>query len=396
MPRRPILISGAGIAGCTLAWWLLRRGFAPMLVERAPRFRTGGYVIDFWGAGFDVAERMDLIPALRAAGYVFNRLSFVSRTGRLRSSMGGDSLTHALGGRFLSIARGDLATAIYSSIERDAESMFGDFITGIEQAGDRVEATFEHGAPRAFDAVIGADGLHSAVRNIAFGAGAKNERFLGFYAASFLTEGYPVREEGTYLSYAAPRRQITRYSLRDDGTGILFVFRSPHEVPGLLEDPAARKEILRRTFSRDPWVEWPSIEERLEACGDLYFDAMSQIEMPRWSAGRAALVGDAAFCPSLLAGEGSALAMAGAYILAGEIERSEGDYASAFAAYERQFRPFIERRQKAARGFASSFAPETALGLFLRDQVLHLGAIPFVADYITRRMIADRFTLPDY
>ena len=152
---------------------------------------------------------------------------------------------------------------------------------------------------------------------------------------------------------------------------------------------------MRQIFLREPWIEWPEIEKRLDACDDLYFDAVSQISLPRWSLGRSVLVGDAAYCPSLLAGEGAAFGMAGAYILARELERTDGDHTRAFAAYEHHFRPFIERKQKAARAFARSFAPRTSLGLFVRDQVLRLAAIPAIADFLMRRFVADRFVLPD-
>lgn len=134
----------------------------------------------------------------------------------------------------------------------------------------------------------------------------------------------------------------------------------------------------------------------LDAADNLYFDAVSQIELPHWSHGRVALVGDAAYCPSLLAGEGSAFAMAGAYILANELALAAGDYASAFAAYERRFRAFVARKQKAARVFASSFAPGTNLGLLVRDIVLRLGAVPAIGDLLMRRFVIDEFVLPNY
>jgi 2-polyprenyl-6-methoxyphenol hydroxylase-like FAD-dependent oxidoreductase len=198
------------------------------------------------------------------------------------------------------------------------------------------------------------------------------------------------------VSYAAPGRQISRYALREDRSAFLFVFASDEKVADLSRDGGAQKETLRRIFSREPWTEWPEIERRLESCEDLYFDEVSQIAMPSWSLGRSVLVGDAAYCPSLLAGEGSSFAMAGAYILAGELGQCGGDFTSAFAAYERRFRPFIERKQKAARAFASSFAPKTTFGLFLRDQVLRLSAIPAFGDFMMRRFVEDRFALPDY
>ena len=395
MSRQIILISGAGIAGPTIAYWLRKRGFTPVLVERAKQFRTGGYMIDFWAVGFDVAERMGLIPVLRRAGYFINRVEFLAADGAKRSEIGGNLFARVLGERFLSIPRGDLAEAIYSTIANDVETIFDDSITAIREEAEGVEVTFEHGRPRTFDLVIGADGLHSAVRAAVFGPREQFDRYLGYYAASFVTSGYPKRDEHTYLSYAAPGRQISRYALRDDQSAFLFVFERPQKIPELVRDAAAQKKILRQTFSREPWIEWPEIERRLEACDDLYFDPVSQIVLPAWSRGRTALVGDAAFCPSLLAGEGTAFAMAGAYILALELDRAEGDHARAFAAYERSFRPFIEDKQKSARGFASSFAPKTTFGLFVRDQVLRLSAIPGIGDFLMRRFVADRFTLPD-
>lgn len=395
MSRPTILVSGTGIAGPTIAYWLSKRGFAPTLIEQAPHLRQGGYIIDFWGVGFDVAERMGLIPGLREAGYNINRVAFVTKKGRQRSALGHNVLKRSLGDRFLSIQRGDLANAIYRTIEQNVETIFADSVVEIRQRGDGVDVTFERGSPRAFDLVIGADGLRSAVRSAVFGPREKFERYLGYYAASFLTSAYPRRDEHAYLSYAAPGRQITRYALREDRTAFFFVFESQNQIAEAAHDLATQKQILRDTFSREAWIEWPEIESRLEACDDLYFDAVSQITLPRWSEGRTALVGDAAYCPSLLAGEGAAFAMAGAYILAAELDRAGSDYRKAFGAYERRFRPFIERKQKSARAFASSFAPKTSFGLFLRDQVLRLSAIPAVSDFLMRRFVADRFSLPE-
>jgi 2-polyprenyl-6-methoxyphenol hydroxylase-like FAD-dependent oxidoreductase len=353
-------------------------------------------MIDFWAVGFDVAERMGLIPTLRNAGYSINRVAFVTDQGRPRSALGRKALEHALGSRFLSILRGDLARAIYETVQLDVETIFGDSIVEISQVAQGVEVSFERGSPRTVDLVIGADGLNSAVRAAVFGPRQKFERYLGYYAASFVTSGYPQRNEHTYLSYAAPGRQISRYALRDDRTAFFFVFVKQNQFAESPHDPVAQKQILRDTFSREPWIEWPEIERRLESCDDLYFDAVSQIIMPCWSRERTVLIGDAAYCPSLLAGEGAAFAMAGAYIVAAELEHASGAYGCAFAEYERRFRPFIERKQELARGFAASFAPRTSFGLFLRDQVIRLTAIPVIGDFLMRRFLGEDFVLPDY
>ena len=230
MSRQAVLVSGAGIAGTTIAYWLLKRGFVPVLIEHAPRFREGGYIIDFWGVGFDVAERMGLIPVLRTAGYIIDRIEFVTQNSTRRSYLGANVFKRALGERFLSIQRGDLADAIYRTIENGVETIFGDSIVEIRQSGDAVEVTFERGRPRTFDLVIGADGLNSAVRIALFGPRENFERYLGYYAASFITSDYPWRTEHTYLSYAAPGRQISRYALHEGRTAFLLVFESQHKI----------------------------------------------------------------------------------------------------------------------------------------------------------------------
>ncbi|MGH7435537.1 MAG: FAD-binding domain [Polyangiaceae bacterium] len=396
MADAKVLVSGAGIAGPALAYWLVRRGFTPTLIERSPHFRSGGYILDFWGAGFGVAERMGLLPALRKTGYAIERLRYVDEEGRTRAELGADAIRRALRDRYLSVRRGDLARAIYELVEGQVETIFGDSIKTLREDERGVEVSFEHGRTRRFDLVVGCDGLHSVVRALAFGPEEPFEKYLGYFAASFVTKGYPHRDADAYVSYTVPGRQISRYALRDDRTAFFFVW-TPKQRPVIdPRDVEAQKRALVGAFAADTWGECPEVFERLAACDDLYFDAVSQIQLPSWSRGRVALLGDAAFCPSLLAGEGSSLAIAGAYILAGELARAGGDHGAAFAAYERAFRPFIERKQKGARSFASSFAPGTRLGLFARDQLLRLMNVPWLGDWMIRRMAADDFALPEY
>jgi 2-polyprenyl-6-methoxyphenol hydroxylase-like FAD-dependent oxidoreductase len=391
-----VLISGCGIAGPTLAYWLLKTGYQPTIVERASSFREGGYIVDFWGVGYDVAEKMDLIPSLRERGYVNDNVVFVRRDGKVRSSFGGDAIRRALGERFLSIRRGDLAKIVYDCVRDDVETLFGNEVVALTQLSDRVLVTFKSGLSREFDLVIGAGGLHSPVRSLAFPSGNKAERYLGYYAAAFFADGYSRRDERTYLSFAAPGIQASRFALHENRTGFLLVFANDERRPDWERDPETQKAVLRSRFSDAGWREWPEIEKYLLDAQDLYFDAVSQVELPAWSAGRVALVGDAAYCPSLLAGEGSAFAMAGAYILAGELSRAAGEHRVAFPRYESAFRDFIERKQKSARNFAASFTPSTAFGLVVRDTVLHLAAIPFIADALMRSFMTDRYSLPDY
>jgi 2-polyprenyl-6-methoxyphenol hydroxylase-like FAD-dependent oxidoreductase len=395
MNRKSILISGAGIAGPALAYWLRRRGFEPVLIERAAHFRKGGYMIDFWGIGYDVAERMNLIPRLRNIGYFIDCVKFVNDRGGTRSGFDAEILRRALDDRFFSLPRGDLADAIFHTVANKIEAIFDDSITAIREGATGVEIEFEHGHARRFDLVAGCDGLHSAVRRLVWGPGKNFVKYLGYYCASFITTNYPHREEQSYTSYAEAGRQISRYALRGGHTAFLFIFarEQPFEQPPDLE---SAKGILQETFGGDRWRELPEILKRLETCDDLYFDSVSQVHMPDWSKGRIVLAGDAAYCPSLLAGEGAGFALAGAYLLGGELERANGDHLTAFRAYEQRFRPFIERKQEAAQQFASSFTPRTRFGLFVRDLVLRSTSISFVSNWLMRRFVTDQFQLPDY
>jgi 2-polyprenyl-6-methoxyphenol hydroxylase-like FAD-dependent oxidoreductase len=152
---------------------------------------------------------------------------------------------------------------------------------------------------------------------------------------------------------------------------------------------------LRAEFGEAGW-ECPQILEAMESCGEVYFDRVSQVRMSTWSLGRVSLVGDAAFCPSLLAGQGSALAMFGAYILPGELSREADQPQKAFQRYEQQLRPFIAGKQEAAVKFAGSFAPKTRLGIFLRNEITKAFKLPFVAQLAMGPSLMDRIDLPDY
>jgi 2-polyprenyl-6-methoxyphenol hydroxylase-like FAD-dependent oxidoreductase len=241
--------------------------------------------------------------------------------------------------------------------------------------------------------VIAADGLHSVVRNLAFGDELQFEKYLGYCIASFTVPGYTHRDEGAYVGYNVPRRMVARYALRDNRTGFLFVFEQKDKPSLTLHEKSAQQRLLQDLYEGAGW-ECPAILEAMRSCKDFYFDAVSQIRVENWARGRVALVGDAGFCPSLLAGEGSAFAMAGAYLLAGELRNAGDDYQTAFRNYQSQFGPFIQRKQKGARGLAGWFAPKTKIGLFVRNKVTNLMAVPWIANYTMRRMVSDRFALP--
>jgi 2-polyprenyl-6-methoxyphenol hydroxylase-like FAD-dependent oxidoreductase len=232
------------------------------------------------------------------------------------------------------------------------------------------------------------------VRSLLFGANRPFETHLGFKVAAFNAPGYRHRDEGAYVSYCVPGKQIARYALRDDRTGFLFVFRAKRPTAEFMNEEEKRA-LLQETFSGIGW-ECAEILRALDRTPHFYFDDVSQVRMPTWSRGRIALVGDAAFCPSLLAGEGSSLAMAAGYLLAGELKRSGGDGEQAFQRYQELLKPPIDRKQKAATRLGGWFAPKTAFGVFARNAMTGLMKVPLIAHWTFGRMIADQFELPDY
>lgn len=393
--KKTVLISGAGIAGPTLAYWLLRYGYAPTLCERASALRSGGYIVDFWGRGYDVAERMGLIPTIEAAGYRVEEVRFVDAEGRRAGGFPRSAIAGAIGDRFTSLARSDLARALFRSVENDCETIFGDSVAALEPEASGVRAVFGQGDERRFDLVIGADGLHSRVRELAFGPERGFEKYLGYGVAAFEAKGYAPRNDDIYLAHSEPGRQLARFSMRGDRTLFLFVFAAGHFPEIEAHDAAGQKALLRRLFGGDGW-EAPQILDALDATDDLYFDRVSQIRIDSWSKGRIALVGDAAYSVSLLAGQGAALAMTGAYVLAGEIARAQGRPEIAFARYERTLRDYIDGKQQAAERFASSFAPHTRWGIFIRNQLTKLMGIAPIASLVFGRTLVDQLTLPEY
>ena len=390
-----IAINGAGIAGTAIAYWLRQSGHEVLLVEQAPRLRSGGYAIDFWGIGFDIAERMGLIPRILELGYQPKDLRFVDKQGHQRGGFPVAVLARMTKGRFTELRRSDLAAVIYEALDDGVETIFGDSVANIEDDGGRVHIELQRAGPREVDLLIGADGLHSRVRRLRFGPEQDFEVSLGYHVAAFEIEGYRPREELVAVSHAVPGRQITRLSLRDDRTLFLFVFRDEYLSAATPSSEQGRKSALRSAFAGVGW-ERAQILEAMEGAGDIYFDRVSQIRMQHWTTGRTALLGDAAACVSLLAGEGTGLAMAEAYVLAGELHACAGNHAAAFARYQNRLMPFLLRKQEAARGFASSFAPKSRFGIFVRNQATRWLRIPFIANALMGRAVRDDIELPTY
>ena len=390
---KTVLICGAGIAGPTLSFWLKAAGFEPTLIERAPEMRRDGYVIDFWGLGYDIAERMGLIADINRVGYKVRELQIVNDRGRRVAGFGTRLFTELTGGRYVTLPRSELSRLLFEKVRNGAEVIFGEEIVSLEEQSDGVRVQLMHSGERQFNLVIGADGLHSTVRKLAFGPQQRFEKDLGYLVAAFEVSGYRPRDEDVYLMYGQPGRMVGRFTLRDDRALFLFVFAADGgSLPLTLEQ---QKAVLREKFAAGKW-ECPAILAELDRAAELYFDRVSQIRMSSWSQGRIALIGDAAFCVSLLAGQGSALAMISAYVLAGELASAGGRYQEAFSGYEALLRAFVETKQRGAVRFAGAFAPKTRWGLGFRNQVIRAFAIRGLAKLAVGREIIDTLRLPEY
>ena len=389
-----VLISGAGVAGPSVAFWLRKYGYCPTIVESAPALRVGGYMVDFWGVGYDVAERMGLIPTLRRSAYDIREVRLVDERGNRLGGFSVDAFRAATGGRFFSIQRSDLARDIFEALEGRVETIFGDSMQSLEQDESGVQVTFRHAPARRFDLVIGADGLHSVVRALAFGAESQFEKFLGFYVAAFTSDDYPNRDEDAYVSYTTPGRQVARYALRGGRSAFFLIWREDANLKLDHHDVGAQKQLARDRFRGLGW-ECQAILAVMDRSDDFYFDAASQIRMDRWSSNRVVLIGDAAFCPSLLAGQGSAFAMAGGHVLADALRHAGGNHVTAFRLYEQRLRPFIEAKQRGAEHFGGWFAPKTRLGLIVRNQLTALMSVPLVGHWMVNQMFGDSLVLPD-
>ena len=395
MNDKTVLISGAGIGGPTLAFWLKAAGFEPTLIEHAPAPRAGGYVIDFWGLGYDIAERMGLADDIDRIGYHMREMRIVDDLGERVTGFGTKIFHELTGGRFVTLGRSDLSRLLFEKIKGTTEIIFGNEIVGLQEHTDCVQVQFKHAGERRFDLVIGADGLHSNVRRLVFGPEDRFEKQLGYMIAAFEVRRYRPRDEDVYVIYSKPGRMLGRFALHDDRTLFLFVFAADVDpLPAMLDLPA-QKAMLRESFGEGKW-ECTRILAELDRTQDLYFDRVSQIRTNSWSRGRVALAGDAAFCVSLMAGQGSALAMTAAYVLAGELAKASGQHEVAFGKYEELLRAYIEMKQRGAERFAAAFAPKTRWGLFLRNQVIKAFAIPGLARLAFGRDIIDTLQLPHY
>ncbi len=365
-----VLISGAGIAGPVLAFWLRRVGITPVVVERAPGIRPGGQSVDLRGAGREVIRRMGLEDAVRAAGTGEEGIAFVGDDGRTRAAIGVETFGGEGFTAELEILRGDLAELLYEATRHDVEYVFDDHVTAIDDRDDGpVRVTLASGAQREVDLVVGADGIGSRTRRLLFGEGGRYP--LGMSTAYVTIPRAPG--DGAWARwYNAPDGRVV--ALRPDPHGSTRALLSYLDVPRRWEDLDHEGHVaeLRRVFDGAGW-ETPRVLAALADADDLYVESIGQVRLPSWTSGRVVLVGDAGYCPSPISGMGTTLGVSGAYVLACALAE-HSDTADALTAYTDRMLPFVEQAQKLPPGAPRVATPRSRAGIAVLHGVLRVAS----------------------
>ncbi|MGC5258717.1 FAD-dependent monooxygenase [Gordonia sp. DT218] len=367
--KRTVLISGASIAGPALAYWLHRSGFAVTVVEKAGALRGGGYPIDLRGTAIEVVRRMGILPQLQDAHIDLRRFTFLDADGGQVASVTARTDADDVGGQDLEVRRGDLAAILYAMIRDHVEFLFDDLIDTLGQSEQGVDVTFHSGQRRTFDLVIGADGMHSHTRESVFGAEAEFGRYLGYCFTIFtMPNTFGLSRE--VVLWNTPGKAAALYAVgdNDDELHAFLTFHRPEPPFDVLRNSDAQRDLVAAVFADAGW-EVPGMVGAMRDADDLFFDTAGQIRMPRWSSGRVALVGDAAYAPSFLTGQGSSLALVGAYMLADALATNP-DHSAAFAAYEYQLREFVTMNQALVDNGEATLFPTTARALEQRNTTL--------------------------
>jgi 2-polyprenyl-6-methoxyphenol hydroxylase-like FAD-dependent oxidoreductase len=367
-----VLISGASVAGPVLAYWLHRFGFQPTVVERIAelRFGGGGHAVDLFGPAVQIMDWMGALPQVRDARTRTEIISYL-REGHRPVDVSAELMSEGVSERHIEIMRGDLTKIIYEAGRTDIEYVFGNSISTLRETDEAIEVTFQHGPPRAFDLVIGADGLHSITRRLAFGDEYQFLHFLGGYLAVFTAPNYLDLQQ-RMLGFADVGRTAAIYPVRETGQArvlLLWRTRAPHDFDR--HDPAAQRRLIHNLYSDMGW-EMPRLLTELDKADDLYLDSISTIVMDTWTRGRVTLVGDAGYSPGPAVGGGTSLAVVGAYLLATELAASGDDHLRGLAAYERALRPAVRHSQTIGPSVLKTLIPRSRVQVWATAQAIHL------------------------
>jgi 2-polyprenyl-6-methoxyphenol hydroxylase-like FAD-dependent oxidoreductase len=359
-----VLISGASVAGPVLAYWLSRYGFSVTVVERAPTLRkAGGHAVDLFKPAMDIAEQMGVLTRIQEKATGTDVLE-IHRVGRERPyEIQIHRLMTAVSDRHVEIMRDDLGEIFYDAGRDGVEYVFGDSITAITEDTDGVDVAFEVGPTRRFDAVIGADGLHSNVRALVFGPESGFSTWIGAYLAVASVPNYLGLRDRSVVTCGINRMAGVYSAAHMDDARAIFLFRPPGQLDYHYRDTARQKALLREAFAGLGGQVDRMLDEA-ERAEVFYFDSITQLRMDSWSRGRVSLVGDAGYCPGAAVGGSTSLAVVGAYVLAGELAIADGDHTRAFAAYENAMRDYVVRSRAFAIGASKRLVPRNRIGLW--------------------------------
>jgi deazaflavin-dependent oxidoreductase (nitroreductase family) len=377
-----VLICGAGVAGLALAQRMQSHGWEVCVVEHAPGPRSQGYMLDFFGPGYDAAEAMGVLPRLKRVAYRLEEVAYVDRNGRRRARLDYSQFARLLDGRLLSIMRPDLETALREELTDRADLRFGRGVAAIGSSPTGVRVTLTDGTRVDADLLVGADGIHSTVRRLVFGPEERYLRYLGFHTAAYVFEdpGIHRRLNGRFCLTESTGRQMGLYGLRDGRVATFCVHRTADPIL-----PADSRAALRQIYAPLGWVVLRALD-RCPPSSELYYDQVAQVVVPEWTRGRVALVGDACQAVSLLAGQGASLAVAGAYVL-GEQLATADSIEAALARYEQVWRPVVTEKQRVGRRGAEWLLPRTAAQLWARRIILAFGSMPLVDRYVGTALV---------
>ncbi len=380
-----VLIAGAGVAGLTLAYWLEKNGHTAIIIEKSETIRTEGYMIDFTGTGWDVADRMGIIPEIRERAYPADNIVYKDKHDKIAAQISVKDLFAALddGGNFAALNRRDLVLTLYEAVQDKVEICFGKTIESIRQDNNSVSVSFSDGSQGEYDMLVGCDGIHSKTRQLVFGDESQFTHHLGYQFAIF--EIPPLKHDlkNAYQMHVQPDFQLGVYPTQPDKWLIFAAFKSDDNK---LPAQAERVQAISEKIEKIGWYV-PEILDRLHEGDYVFQDNVTQIKMPQWSEGRVALIGDAAYCPTLVSGQGASMAMAGAYFLAEALAQNDNPQ-QAFQMMDARLRPHIEKIQKSAQNFASTFIPKSRFRIAVTYLALRLSNIS-----LFKGLIGKQFTV---
>ncbi|MQY30403.1 FAD-dependent monooxygenase [Nocardia aurantia] len=399
MSTTHVLIAGGGIAGNALALQLLRAGVQVTVVERAEAPRPGGQAVDLRGPSKEAAERMGLLPGIRRHQLHELGLVYVDGSGREYARMSMESMDGTGPVAEIEITRGDLNQVLLDEIAKagDPDYRYGDWIEAIEQNPEGADVTFASGRTGRYDLVVAADGVHSATRRLAFGPEERFATYLEGYCAFFTIPTPAGIEPGWMAMHTVLGAAIAIRPDRDPATAkAILTLRTP-ENPALRRDVAAQKQLIRDMLAGAGWHA-RLVLETIEHADDFYFDSLTRVDMPSLATGRVVLLGDAGYCGSPMTGMGTAMAIVGAYLLAGEIASTPGDLTGALARYEEKVTPFLATAKQMPGGGIKMMLPSSRVVAAMGRFSMRILTSPVVMP-LTRKMFMpkdDGFELPVY